>query len=111
MYLLLGALAAFAEFHVRSAIMVPGNVAETAHNIMASEPLFRLGLASDLFGGACNAILAVALYTLLNRGSTAPALYSMVVTGSLLSIIPLIVLFLALQRYWRTDIASGAVKQ
>ena len=44
-------------------------------------------------------------------GRTAPALYSLVVTGSLLSIIPLIILFLALQRYWRTDIASGAVKQ
>jgi multiple sugar transport system permease protein len=55
--------------------------------------------------------LTVGLYTLLNRGSTAPALYSLVVTGSLLSIIPLIILFLALQRYWRTDIASGAVKQ
>src|SRR5579864_5897400 len=55
--------------------------------------------------------LTVGLYTLLNRGSSAPALYSLVVTGSLLSIIPLIVLFLALQRYWRTDIASGAVKQ
>ena len=55
--------------------------------------------------------LTVGLYTLLNRGSTAPALYSLVVTGSMLSIIPLIILFLALQRYWRTDIASGAVKQ
>jgi multiple sugar transport system permease protein len=55
--------------------------------------------------------LTVGLYTLLNRGSSAPALYSLVVTGSLLSIIPLMILFLALQRYWRTDIASGAVKQ
>jgi multiple sugar transport system permease protein len=55
--------------------------------------------------------ITVGLYTLLNRGSTAPALYSLVVTGSLLSIIPLIILFLALQRYWRTDIASGAVTQ
>ena len=55
--------------------------------------------------------ITVGLYTLLNRGSTAPALYSLVVTGSMLSVIPLIILFLALQRYWRTDIASGAVKQ
>lgn len=55
--------------------------------------------------------LTVGLYTLLNRGSSAPALYSLVVTGSLLSIIPLMIMFLALQRYWRTDIASGAVKQ
>jgi multiple sugar transport system permease protein len=55
--------------------------------------------------------LTVGLYTLLNRGSTAPSLYSLVVTGSMLSILPLIIVFLALQRYWRTDIASGAVKQ
>jgi multiple sugar transport system permease protein len=55
--------------------------------------------------------LTVGLYTLLNRGSSAPSLYSLVVTGSLLSVIPLIILFLSLQRYWRTDIASGAVKQ
>jgi multiple sugar transport system permease protein len=55
--------------------------------------------------------ITVGLYTLLNRGSSAPSLYSLVVTGSLLSVIPLVILFLALQRYWRTDIASGAVKQ
>jgi len=55
--------------------------------------------------------ITVGLYTLLNRGSTAPALYSLVVTGSLLSIVPLIALFLGLQRYWRTDLGSGAVKQ
>jgi multiple sugar transport system permease protein len=55
--------------------------------------------------------LTVGLYTLLSRGAYQPALYSLVVAGSLLSIIPLMVLFLALQRYWRTDIASGAVKQ
>jgi multiple sugar transport system permease protein len=55
--------------------------------------------------------LTVGLYTLLSRGAYQPALYSLVITGSLLSIIPLMILFLALQRYWRTDIASGAVKQ
>ncbi len=55
--------------------------------------------------------ITVGLYTLLNRGSYQPALYSLVVTGALLSIVPLIILFLTLQRYWRADIASGAVKQ
>jgi multiple sugar transport system permease protein len=54
--------------------------------------------------------LTVGLYTLLNRGSDQPALYTLVVTGALLSIIPLIILFLGLQRYWRADIAAGAVK-
>ena len=55
--------------------------------------------------------LTVGLYTLLNRGSYIPALDSLAVTGALLSIIPLIILFLILQRYWRANIASGAVKQ
>jgi multiple sugar transport system permease protein len=54
--------------------------------------------------------LTVGLYTLLNRGNTLPALYTAVIVGSLLSIIPLIVLFLTLQRYWRVDLISGAVK-
>ena len=54
--------------------------------------------------------VTVGLYTLLNQGATTPALYSLVILGSLLSIVPLVVLFLSLQRYWRVDLTSGAVK-
>lgn len=54
--------------------------------------------------------MTVGLYTMLNQGLTEPALYSLVITGSLLSIIPLIALFLGLQRFWRLDLISGAVK-
>ncbi len=32
-------------------------------------------------------------------------------TGSLLSIVPLVVAFLFLQRYWQSGLAAGAVKQ
>ena len=35
----------------------------------------------------------------------------LVVTGSMLSIIPLVVAFLFLQRYWQSGLATGAVKQ
>jgi multiple sugar transport system permease protein len=54
--------------------------------------------------------VTLGLYTLLNRGATTPALYSLVITGSLLSVIPLVALFLSLQRYWRIDLISGSVK-
>jgi multiple sugar transport system permease protein len=54
--------------------------------------------------------VTLGLYTLLNRGATVPALYSLVITGSLLSIIPLVAMFLSLQRYWRIDLISGSVK-
>jgi multiple sugar transport system permease protein len=54
--------------------------------------------------------LTVGLYTMLNRGNTLPSLYTLTITGALLSILPLIALFLTLQRYWRLDLISGAVK-
>ncbi|MFC7484499.1 carbohydrate ABC transporter permease [Luedemannella flava] len=54
--------------------------------------------------------LTVGLYTLLRQGNTTPALYTLVITGSLLSILPLAALFLTLQRYWRIDLLSGATK-
>ena len=40
--------AIFAEFYVRTQLIAFGNAAQTAQNIMAHEPLFRLGIASNL---------------------------------------------------------------
>ncbi|PPH98079.1 sugar ABC transporter permease [Rathayibacter sp. AY1B7] len=54
--------------------------------------------------------LTVGLNGLLNQGASAPALYTLVITGALLSILPLIAMFLVLQRFWRVDLAAGAVK-
>jgi len=54
--------------------------------------------------------LTVGLNGLLNQGASTPALYTLVITGALLSIIPLVLIFLVLQRYWRVDLAAGAVK-
>ena len=39
------------------------------------------------------------------------ALFSTVITGSLVSIIPLVVAFLFLQRYWQSGLTAGGVKQ
>ncbi|MET4639499.1 carbohydrate ABC transporter permease [Mycetocola sp. 2940] len=54
--------------------------------------------------------LTVGLSGLLNQGATAPSLYTLVISGALISIIPLILLFLLLQRFWKVDLAAGAVK-
>jgi multiple sugar transport system permease protein len=54
--------------------------------------------------------VTVGLSGLLNQGASQPAMYTSVVTGALLSIVPLIALFLGLQRYWRVDLGAGAVK-
>ncbi|HEX2145489.1 MAG TPA: carbohydrate ABC transporter permease [Glycomyces sp.] len=44
-------------------------------------------------------------------GGASGDLVPLVVTGSLLSIIPLIIAFLFLQRYWQSGLVTGAVKQ
>ena len=54
--------------------------------------------------------ITVGLSGLLNQGASQPAMYTSVVTGALLSIVPLVALFLSLQRYWQVDLAAGAIK-
>lgn len=54
--------------------------------------------------------LTTGLYLLLNRGTGTPALYTLAITGALLSIVPLVALMLFLQRYWRLDLISGSLK-
>ncbi|MGZ0711964.1 carbohydrate ABC transporter permease (plasmid) [Coraliomargarita sp. W4R53] len=44
-------------------------------------------------------------------GGGAQALFSTVITGSLVSIIPLVIAFLFLQRYWQNGLAAGSVKE
>ncbi len=44
-------------------------------------------------------------------GSGAQALFSTVITGSFVSIIPLVVAFLFLQKYWQSGLTAGGVKQ
>jgi multiple sugar transport system permease protein len=38
------------------------------------------------------------------------AVYNLVITGSLLTVIPIMVAFLIMQRYWRSGLAAGSVK-
>ncbi|NLT54670.1 MAG: carbohydrate ABC transporter permease [Actinomycetales bacterium] len=54
--------------------------------------------------------LTVGLFTMLNQGADQPALNTLVITGALLAVIPLIALFLVLQRFWSIDLVSGGVK-
>ncbi|MFJ1747846.1 carbohydrate ABC transporter permease [Streptomyces sp. NPDC088116] len=54
--------------------------------------------------------VTLGLYTLLQQGSNTPALYTLVITGALLAVLPLIALFLVIQRFWSLDLLSGAVK-
>jgi len=45
-----------------------------------------------------------------SAGSGSQALFSTVITGSFIAIIPLVIAFIFLQRYWQSGLATGGVK-
>lgn len=55
----------FGEIFVLSKLIVNGDATATAHNIMASESLFRFGFASYLIEAICDVTLIMILYLLL----------------------------------------------
>ncbi|MFD5337927.1 carbohydrate ABC transporter permease [Streptomyces hawaiiensis] len=54
--------------------------------------------------------ITLGLFTLLEQGANTPALYTLVITGAFLAVLPLVALFLVIQRFWSLDLLSGAVK-
>lgn len=73
-YLLIIVSGIFAEFFVRSSLVVPGDAATTAHNIVASEMLYRSALASELVMLTCDVAVALALYVVFRKVSRSLAL-------------------------------------
>src|SRR5438270_5835995 len=55
----------FGEYYVPSKLIVAGNAAATASNIVNHEMLFRLGFAAYLLEALCDVALALVLYVLL----------------------------------------------
>lgn len=68
--------AGFAEAVARGRLVVRGDAAATATNILAHESLFRLGGAADVFNLVCDIALAVLLYDLMKPVSRTVALLS-----------------------------------
>lgn len=89
----------FAQFFVRGSLIVPGDAAATANNIVASESLFRIGIAADLIMILCDVALAGFFYVLLkpvDNGLALLAAFFRLVQAAILGM-NLLNLFLALQ--------------
>ncbi|MER6015894.1 carbohydrate ABC transporter permease [Streptomyces bluensis] len=54
--------------------------------------------------------LSLGLYTWNSSATVSPEYYPLVVIGSLLAVVPLIVAFITLQRYWKSGLTAGSVK-
>jgi len=95
-------------------LMVPGFVTVLLFQLVATWNNYFLPLIvlneSDKFP----LTVGLSLWNkLANAGgvSVVQPLYPLVITGSLLAVLPLIVAFIFLQRYWQSGIATGGVKQ
>lgn len=67
LYLLIFSLGIFSELFVRQGLVIPGDAAATASNILASESLYRVALLVDLVRHVFLIGLPLALYWLLGR--------------------------------------------
>ncbi len=84
LYVLTSIVGFFAMGYVPGKLIVHGNAAATASNILASETLFRLGIAGELIGQAGFIFVALAIYDLLKGVSRRHA--SLMVTLIVVSI-------------------------
>src|SRR5262249_49153308 len=87
LYLVNIACGMFGELYVRGHMVVAGDVAATAHNILTSEFLFRCGIAGDLIMHVTDVPMTVIFYVLLRPISRdlslLAALFSMLQTAIL----------------------------
>ncbi|HEU0206489.1 MAG TPA: carbohydrate ABC transporter permease [Pseudolysinimonas sp.] len=89
-------------------LMAPGLVTILLIHVVAIWNNFFLPLL--VLNAADKLPATVGLYLWNGKVTQNPDYQSLVIIGSLVSAIPLIVLFLTLQRYWRSGLATGAVK-
>ena len=108
-YVLLFALAIFANFLVREGLIVAGDAAATAANIAASEGLFRVGMVSFLIIFLIDVFVAWGLYILfrgVNRDLSLLTAWFRIVYTVFLGV-ALVFFFQALQLLSGADFLSG----
>src|SRR5437588_10543745 len=69
-YLSMVLVAPYSMLYVPGKLIVRGNAAATADNILAHETMFRLSIVGDLIGHVIFICLAIALYRLLSGVNT-----------------------------------------
>lgn len=79
----------FAEAYVREGLTVYGNAVATAHNILASEQVYRFGFVADLITLISGTILSLIFYILfkpVNRNLSLLALVFSITAGAVMAV-------------------------
>lgn len=104
-------------FTISLRLMMPGVITVLLFNIVASWNNYFLPYI--MLSNPTWYPLTVGLQAMNAQGSSgqgasivhnAPPIFNLVITASLLTIIPVVIIFLLLQRYWQSGLTSGAVK-
>ena len=98
-------------FQVSLPLLAPGIVTTALFTIVATWNNYFLPLI--MLKDADWYPLTIGLNQWKDQASTAggQAIQNLVVTGSLITIVPLVIAFLCLQKYWQSGLAAGAVKE
>lgn len=88
-YLYVNIAASINELFVRGPLIIYGNAAQTAQNVLTSERVFRVSIASDLSAFIGDVVLAAAFYVLLkpvNMGIALFGSFSRLVNAAVLAV-------------------------
>jgi multiple sugar transport system permease protein len=98
-------------FTVAFRLLLPGSVTVLLFSLVATWNNYFLPLIMLNSADKFPLTVGLALWqSTAAAGSGSQALFSTIITGSLLSIVPLVIAFLLLQRYWQSGLATGGVK-
>jgi multiple sugar transport system permease protein len=98
-------------FTVAFRLLLPGSVTVLLFSLVATWNNYFLPLIMLNSEDKFPLTVGLALWqSTASAGSGSQALFSTIITGSLLSIVPLVIAFLLLQRYWQSGLATGGVK-
>jgi hypothetical protein len=88
LYLLVAIIAPFAVFVIPGRMIVRGDAAATAERVMASESLYRLGMAAHLVSATLFLLVVLALYQLLKgvNGKRALVMLALAAVGIVMSL-------------------------
>ena len=88
-YLIVIATGLFAEVFVRQALKVPGDAMASAHNIQASELLYRFGFVADLLNLVCGLPGVLIMYVLfkpVNKYGISLAMFFVIIQTAIVAV-------------------------
>jgi len=97
-------------FQIAFRLIVPGFITVLLFNVVSGwnnyfMPLILLN-RSDLFPLP----VGLAVWNAQNANAAEQSVYHLVITGAFITLVPIIILFLFMQRYWQSGLSAGSVK-